>query len=353
MKKIRLRSWVYWIKIVVGILLLFILYKKINQSESVFAVLGDVKPFYVLFSSLLLIPHVFIAFLKWRYLLRTRFADISTGEIFGSLLFGITLGMVTPGNLGELGRGLFFQKRNKMIITGLTVLDKLTNMLVIATLGFLSICFIILRQPGWQTEGVFVTAFAGAAGLVAVWVSLFKSNWIKGMITKISLRYPKNSKLQAFMDVFVHIKQKDVFAILGLTLIWFMIITFQYHILISGFTRVDLIQSFQGVTAAIFTKMLLPISFGGLGIREGVTVFYFSFFNISRAAVFNASLIIFFINFMVPAIAGFYYLLQLNGRNRKLGDFRQSPRTESVPVIPDPGADSLEQAELRSKIQND
>lgn len=323
-------------------MLLIIIYKKINQGESVFAVLKDVNPFYVLISLLLLIPHVCIAFLKWRYLLRTRFGDISTRETFGSLLFGITLGMVTPGNLGELGRGLFFHRRNKMIITGLTVVDKLSNMLVIATLGFMSICLIILNQPGWQKGWVFAIVSAGAAVLTALWISLFKNNWIKRVLTKISTAYPKKPRLQAFMDAFIQIRQKDMIIILGLTLLWFMIIIIQYHILISGFTHVEFTQSFQGVTAAIFTKMLLPVSFGGLGIREGVTVFYFSLFDISRAAVFSVSLIIFFINFIVPATAGFYFLLQLNGSRR---------REESTPFMPEPNADSFEQAEVSSKIQ--
>jgi uncharacterized protein (TIRG00374 family) len=280
--------------------------------------------------------------LKWRYLLRTRFADISTQETFGSLLFGITLGMVTPGNLGELGRGLFFQKRNKMSVTGLTVVDKLSNMLVIATLGFLSICLIILNQRGWQEDWAFAIVSAGVFVLTTLWILLFKNKWIKRILAKISAAYPEKLRLQAFMDAFMQIRQKDMFTILGLTFFWFMIITLQYYILISGFTHVELWQSFQGVTAAIFTKMLLPISFGGLGIREGVTVFYFSLFNISRAAVFNVSLIIFFINFIVPAMAGFYYLLQLKGRNR---------REESTPFMPEPNSDSFEQTELSSKIQ--
>jgi uncharacterized protein (TIRG00374 family) len=340
--KIKLSSWIYWVKVVVGALLLIIIYKKVNETESVFAVLNDANLFYIILSFLLLIPHVYIAFLKWRYLLRTRFADISTGETLGSLFFGITLGMVTPGNLGELGRGLFFQKRDKMVVTGLTVLDKLSNMLVISTLGLLSICLYILNQPGWQTDGVIASVLAVASILAIIWISIFRRNWIKRILTKISRRYQKNIRLQAFMNALVQIKRKDVLAILGLTLSWFVVITLQYHVLITAFTHVDLGQSFQGVTAAIFTKMLLPISFGGLGIREGVTVFYFSLFDISRAAVFNASLIIFLINFILPAIAGFYYLLQLNGRNR---------RTKSIPLVSELDVDNIEQAELSSKIE--
>lgn len=340
--KIKLSGWIYWIKIGIGALLLFIIYKKINESESVFAVLTDANLFYIILSFLLLIPHVYIASVKWRYLLHTRFADISTRETLGSLFFGITLGMVTPGNLGELGRGLFFQNRDKMVITGLTVLDKLSNMLVISTLGLLSISLFVLSQPGWQTDGVIASVLAVASILAIIWISIFRSNWIKRILTKISRRYPKNLRLQAFMDALVQIKRKDMLAILGLTLSWFMVIVLQYHVLITAFTHIDIGQSVQGVTAAIFTKMLLPISFGGLGIREGLTVFYFSLFDISRAAVFNASLIIFLINFILPAIAGFYYLLQPNGRNR---------RAKSISLVSELDVENLEQAEMSSKVE--
>ncbi|NIV10211.1 MAG: hypothetical protein GWN62_02570, partial [Aliifodinibius sp.] len=163
-----------------------------------------------------------------------------------------------------------------------------------------------------------VTLVGGTALLGGVWIVLLKRSWIKFLITKAAALFPENLKIQAFMAAFKHIRHRNVFVVLLLTLLWIFIIVLQYHVLILAFTGVAFPQSLQSVTAALFTKMLLPFSFGGLGIREGVTVFYFSQFNISSAAVFNASLIVFVINFLMPALIGFYHVLQLNGRLRKM-----------------------------------
>ena len=312
MRKLKLSGWIYWIKFIAGILLVVIIYRKINQNESVVRVLTNANLAYVFVALMLLIPHVSIAFLKWRYLLRTNFPDISDKETFGSLLFGITLGMVTPGNIGELGRGLFFQDKNKMLITGLAVLDKITNMLIIGSLGFFSISLFLLNQLKLPNNLEQIIIISGIITFVLFWITAFKRSWINSLFKKITKRFPQNSHLKAFIAAFERISHKDIFVILTLTLIWFIIIIIQYHVLISGFTNVALVQSFQAVPAAIFTKMFLPFSFGGLGIREGMTVFYFSLFNISNAAVFNASLIIFCINFLIPALAGFYHVLRLN-----------------------------------------
>jgi uncharacterized protein (TIRG00374 family) len=312
LRKLKLSGWIYWIKFIVGILLVIIIYKKINQNESIVRVLTNANLAYVLVALMLLIPHVYVAFLKWRYLLRIYFPDISDKETFGSLLFGITLGMVTPGNIGELGRGLFFQNKSKMLITGLAVLDKISNMLIMGSLGFFSISLFLLNQLKLPNNLEHIIIISGTITFVLFWIAAFKRSWINSLFKKITKRFSQNSHLKAFTAAFERIGYKDIFVILTLTLIWFIIIIIQYHVLISGFTDVALVQSFQAVPAAIFTKMFLPFSFGGLGIREGMTVFYFSLFYISNAAVFNASLIIFFINFLIPALAGSYHVLRLN-----------------------------------------
>lgn len=336
MKKLKIKNWIYWLKFVIGILLVVMIFRKINQNESVFGVLTNANLIYVFFSLILLIPHVYIAFLKWRYLLRISFPNASNKETFGSLLFGITLGMVTPGNIGELGRGLFFQDKSKMVITGLAVIDKLANMLIIGTLGFLSVSIFLLNQLKVSPAVSGIMMIGGGVLLLILWITAFNNRWIKILVEKITRRFPENSRLKAFMIAFKQIRNKDILVILGLTLIWFLIIIVQYHILISGFTKVELVQSFQAVPASIFTKMFLPLSFGGLGIREGVTVFYFSLFRISKAAVFNASIIIFFINFLVPALGGFYHIVRL----------KRTGKIESHPL------ETL-QPELSSEIKND
>jgi uncharacterized membrane protein YbhN (UPF0104 family) len=56
---------------------------------------------------------------------------------------------------------------------------------------------------------------------------------------------------------------------------------------------------------------LLPVTFGDLGVREGAAVFFYGLFNVPEAAVFNTALLIFLINFLLPALSGSVYLFKL------------------------------------------
>ena len=83
------------------------------------------------------------------------------------------------------------------------------------------------------------------------------------------------------------------------------------------------------VSAMLFVKTLLPVTFGDLGIREGIAVFFYGFFAVSEAAVFNASLLIFVLNFLLPALLGTFYLFKL----RELKQNNTSTSTASSGVF--------------------
>jgi uncharacterized membrane protein YbhN (UPF0104 family) len=66
----------------------------------------------------------------------------------------------------------------------------------------------------------------------------------------------------------------------------------------------------------LFTKILLPISLADLGIREGISLFYFSLFGTEKTAIFNASVLIFFLNILIPALIGSFFLFRLRYTNQ-------------------------------------
>ena len=99
--------------------------------------------------------------------------------------------------------------------------------------------------------------------------------------------------------------------VLAFTVFWFCIIILQYHFLVLSFTDVWLFQSIIAVSATLLTKTLIPLTFADIGIREGILVFFYSQFGVANSAAFNASILIFLINFMIPGITGFYYVAKL------------------------------------------
>ncbi|MFZ0391717.1 MAG: lysylphosphatidylglycerol synthase domain-containing protein, partial [Calditrichia bacterium] len=102
------------LKLLVGIILIAALYRQINQGQLVSEALRNANWFNILIAFLLMPLNVFIQFIKWRYLLRIRYREVESGPILKSLLFGFTLGFISPGNVGELARGLYFKKYDRL-----------------------------------------------------------------------------------------------------------------------------------------------------------------------------------------------------------------------------------------------
>ncbi len=335
MKRIH---WIYWIKLLAGFALIGILYQKINQRESVWAALQVASWWSVAACAALLIPNIFLAFLKWHYLLKCRYAGQSLRESFGSLLFGYTLGLITPGRLGELGRGLFFSGKNRVTITGLNVLDKFASQLMIITLGGLALLWMVLHEGlGGFTHGRWWFA-VGILALLGLWVLVLSPQRLRRGLDHLLQRFPAHQRLRPFVAGFENLTVKDSLVVLGLTLVWYGVIILQYHLLVQAFTPVRIGQSLLAVPAMLFTKTLLPFTFGELGIREGMAVYYYSLFHISGAAVFNASLLVFFFNFLIPALCGIYYVLQIRDSAEEFPESAAAPAEEILTPPPPVGA---------------
>ncbi|NIV04357.1 MAG: hypothetical protein GWN16_13725, partial [Calditrichae bacterium] len=126
--------------------------------------------------------------------------------------------------------------------------------------------------------------------ILLLWVVILNPTSVKVILAKLSARRPPNSKIRALITAFDNFTFKDSIRILGLSFLWIMVIALQYHVLVLAFTDVYFWESLQAVTATLFVKTLLPFTFGDLGIREGIAIFFYSQFQVSSVAVFNASL---------------------------------------------------------------
>ena len=75
--------------------------------------------------------------------------------------------------------------------------------------------------------------------------------------------------------------------------------------LLSGFNIFALsIEGILAFEAAYFSMSLLPITPAGIGVREGSRIYFFSLIGCSQSAVLCASVIMFGLNIMLPALLG-------------------------------------------------
>jgi uncharacterized membrane protein YbhN (UPF0104 family) len=65
----------------------------------------------------------------------------------------------------------------------------------------------------------------------------------------------------------------------------------------------------------MFTKTIIPpVSMGELGIREGASVYFLTQMGESASIAFNASIFLFIINLLIPALIGVGMFFRKNGK---------------------------------------
>jgi uncharacterized protein (TIRG00374 family) len=307
------------LRIVVGAIILYVVISLV-QWENIVQALRTADLHFIILAALLLFCNIGVRTLKWRSMLRAVKDDPTLTEAFGSVMLGISLGSFTPGEIGEFaGRALHIADAKRSHLVGLALLDKAQIFLLTSCAGLVSLL--------WFTFDTVFIRF----GLSLILVILFYFCILRlGIIAKAGHRF--NSSffqkpwLKNVFDGFNLLSRKQVMTTTSLTLGYHTVLILQMFCLLNAFSDISLLHVFFGMSALLFVKSLVPISIGDLGIREAGSIYFFSFYGISQAAALNASMILFFINILIPSIIGTYFIRYQRISNLQ---FWKSPVQES------------------------
>lgn len=242
-------------------------------------------------AALALLPlGLLLQWLKWRVLLRTAAPEVSDGDVLRSLLAGFGLGLVTPGRVGEIGRGLVLPGR-RMAATQLAACDRLLSAVVTLLSGALCAGAVIPGfRGGWLLlGGAAVLGIAGCGGF---------------LLRRLRRR---RRLLEALGAVPARAWVANIAGAAAFNLVFFA----QFHLLLLA-AGPQPSAVFWSVPVVFALKTLLPISFLDLGVRESAAVAVLGLAGVGAAPALQASLMVCAVNVVVPGLLGLVVL----GRGR-------------------------------------
>ena len=295
----------YGIKIVLATLILYVLIDKISLQQ-ITGALRHARLDLILLSLALLPLNIFFQFRKWRLLVHLVKPAAWT-EILASLLAGFSLGLITPGRLGEFGRSVFIKNSDWKQLTGLIVIDKLFAMVMVYLFGLIGFRFFLEKSANnllWRPVLVALILL-----LLLIIFLILHPDIIRAMLVKVQPRLTRFHFIEQLTSAYGRFSRRHAYALFGWAICHVFTYLLQFYILINAFAYIGLVDGFLAVASAFLAKTLLPISFGDLGVRESAAIYFFSQFGISRAAAFNASFLLFLINILLPSIVGMLVIL--------------------------------------------
>jgi len=281
--------------VLLAILLYFV---QFDQIRSAFQ---QARGEYIAAAAGLLIFNLGLQILKWRYLLHSSGFPFPWSNITQSFFFGITIGTLTPGQLGELGgRGFHLSSETPEKIIGLTIFDKLQMLGIMIAGGAISLAFLLTLTP--------ILLLLVIAGSIMILVALILPPYVALLLQKTGLGDLRNKWVVGFLSVLSSIKDPRTISVtLALTLLFYATIWVQLHFLLNAFSPVSLADSFLGFASMMLAKSVLPITFADIGTRELGLVFFLSLRSVPEATAFNSGILLFAINILVPSLIGLLF----------------------------------------------
>jgi hypothetical protein len=254
------------------------------------------------------------------------------GETLAAVVGAYPLGLLTPGRLGDYaGRAIYLRDYPASATAALTFAERTATLACCLGFGAAALPFWLMR-PAIDPSWIWVLPVAAAAAIALGTVILHPrlAARLVGMVLPFR-------RLRRAIGALASIPQREARTLLTLSAVRYLVFTTQFVLLLRAFAPAAAWEvsawgsAAAGVALVFFTKSALPgATLGDLGIREGAAVYFLAAFG--GAAAFNASLGVFAINLLLPALAGLPLVVRLRVGGREAAPAMAAELSATVPV---------------------
>lgn len=271
----------------------------------------------VLLSLLLMPPFIIIKAWRWRLLIREMNMDLPLSTACGLYTAGIFLGLTTPGQAGDLVKGLYLRDRGYPLAPALlsVVIDRLCDLLVMAAFAVLGIFALgqLLPDPRLQTALV-LSMGLGLTALTVVLVGRGPRQWMLTQALPRVLPARLSTALERWNTQLASLTLSPRLVLL-IALASLLSAFFTFYRLWLLFVALDVVLPLYvvvGVSALIAVLQVLPISIAGVGVRDAALIAVLLPYGYTQEQALSISALFLLINLehiLVGFIVSFWYPL--------------------------------------------
>jgi uncharacterized membrane protein YbhN (UPF0104 family) len=262
---------------------------------------------------LLLVPIILFIFnwaveaVKWQYLSR-EIEKLSFLKAFRGILTGVTLGFATPFHLGDyVGRILQLESSERAKGLGAVFLSRIAQFYITLVCGSTSLLYFIFKVENFDNlfNGVIIF-FVVITNILFIALLLFH-NTLLYIIKEIRIF----KRVYKYFEIITHYTFNEISYVLFLSFIRYVIFSSQFVIILFffGVSR-DIGILILGVNFIFLAKSVIP-TFFDLGVRETSAVYFFEHFIDHTDKVIFASLSLWAINILLPALIGMFLIFRI------------------------------------------
>ena len=305
------------LRISISIILLIFLFKQVD-TKNLFEIIKGADKFLLLFAFFVYVLVYILCLFRWEMLLRGVEIYLPFKRVIISFSGGIFFNLFLPSTIGgDLMRSIdlaTYTKKPKEVVATV-FLDRVSGYIGLVIVALLAVAL------GWnliENKGMLLIVVIITAVLISVLLVLF-NNFLFCKINKF-LHSPKAGKIReaiknVHQEMYIFRQQKSLIVKnLLLSLAIQIIIPLVFYI-----TALSLGLKLNVIYFLIFIPVIgaitmLPISIGGLGLRDYATISFFAKAGVGKDLAFAMSLLNFSFILLCGIIGGIIYVLTIHYR---------------------------------------
>jgi len=306
-----------FLRIGISIILLIFLFKQVDKKGLAEVIKHSDKPLLLLAFCIFFLSYA-LCLLRWEMLLKALKIHLSLKRVIISFAGGVFFSLFLPSTIGgDLMRSIDLATHTKRPreVLATVLLDRLSGYVGLVALALFSLLF------AWrfiQDKSVLLSVIIITAILIAILLALF-NKFLYSRINKL-LHSPDAGRVRQLLKdlhqeihYFKHHKKVIVNNLIFSLLIQVISPIVFFVTALSLGLKINIIYFFIFLPL-IGAITLLPISIGGLGLRDATTIFFFAKAGVAHDFAFAMSLLNFLFILVYGAAGGLIYVLTIHHR---------------------------------------
>ncbi len=315
------------IKTIVSICLLALVFTHIDFNQAWNQCKNLSLPF-IIFALLYYTGCQWLSCVRWQVVLNSSGHSAPMGSLLSSYFAGMFLNIFLPGALGgDVYRVYRVAKQTKDSEVALVsvFLERFTGLAALSALALIGLPPAFKLIGRWDIIVLFLACVASLVGAVLLISSpkllIWAEPWLeKFRLGKVAERF---AKIQILLRKFAQHRQALALS-MGLSLLLQLAIVY-YHYLVAQQLKIPISYLELLVFIPIIVVVtLLPISLGGLGLKEGLWVYLFSRIGLSAEQALLLSLVITALSWLLSLPGSIILLLDSTGFQQVIQKKNQS-----------------------------
>jgi len=304
-----------FIRIVISIAIILYLLSKISFSEIRGMIQSSRLDYLVLAFSFIIIG-IFISTFKWKLLLSTKTIKARYIELVRFYFIGMFFNSIMPSSIGgDVIRGYESSKEygNKSKVFSSIFMERFTGLIALISFAVVGLSLEISK---FCFTGVVLILLVLIGVTVSIAILIYDKKNIKFFkclylpVLNLFERFDLKDKSEEFYDAVNEYKNyKSVILISLLLAFVFQFISISYTYILSLSLDININFIYFFIFVPIITCItMIPVSVGGLGIREVSYMYLFTKVGMTISEAFMVSIMRFFLALVVSLIGGLIYL---------------------------------------------